>query len=266
MASPATTIMTNTTVPNLSSISDYTNPKLLLTALLILLILIVLRPKTPLSHLPGPFLSNYTTIPLKIAILSGNRTLYIHALHETYGPAIRISPSEAAIASLPSFKLIHRVGASGFRKSDWYQKFVDSEGAPGLFAETDVKKHGARRRLFAGSFSKTSILGFEERVRGKVEMGVRKMKREGRTDVLKWWTFVATDAVADLSFGRSFGMLEKEEVRLRSFLFFCVRVRLFHGVFALPIGTLACFSAWTEPLLIRSLLHRKTPTSTISKP
>lgn len=226
MASPATPIMPSITAPDISTLLDYTNPKILLTAVLIILILIILRPNTPLSHLPGPFLSRYTTLPLKLAILSGNRTLYIHALHKTYGPTIRIAPSEAAIASLPSFKLIHRVGASGFRKSDWYQKFVDSEGAPGLFAETHVKKHGARRRLFAGSFSKTSILGFEERVRGKVEMGVRKMKKEGRTDVLKWWTFVATDAVADLSFGRSFGMLEKEEVRASFITVCCVRIRL----------------------------------------
>ncbi|KAF3033406.1 hypothetical protein E8E12_000483 [Didymella heteroderae] len=37
-----------------------------------------------LSQIPGPYLSAYTNLPLKIAILSGCRTLYIHKLHEKY--------------------------------------------------------------------------------------------------------------------------------------------------------------------------------------
>jgi cytochrome P450 len=79
----------------------------------------------------------------------------------------------------------------------------------------DPKQHAARRRLFAQPFSKTSISGYEGVVKGMVDLAVEKIKRDalrGEADVLKWWTFMATDVSGELSFGKSFGMLRVEKV------------------------------------------------------
>lgn len=44
-----------------------------------------------LSKIPGPFFSRFTGLPLKFAVLGGNRSVYIHGLHEQYGMFTRLS-------------------------------------------------------------------------------------------------------------------------------------------------------------------------------
>jgi hypothetical protein len=39
----------------------------------------------PLSHVPGPWYSRYTTLVLTYVTISGRRTHYVHELHEKYG-------------------------------------------------------------------------------------------------------------------------------------------------------------------------------------
>ena len=127
---------------------------------------------------------------------------------------MRISPTEVSVSDLSSVKIVHRVG-SKFNKSDWYQKFNDNPHL-GIFAMTDPKEHATRRRLFAQSFSNSFLLQFEPTLRQKVEIAVSKIKRNaevGRADILKWFTFMATDIMGELSFGKSFDMLQQEEVR-----------------------------------------------------
>jgi cytochrome P450 len=77
----------------------------------------------------------------------------------------------------------------------------------------DPKMHAARRKLFARAFSKSELRSqWEGVVREKVKLAVEKMRGElrgtdGRCDVLKWWTFLATDVSGHLMFGESFDML-----------------------------------------------------------
>ena len=128
---------------------------------------------------------------------------------------MRISPNEVAIADLATVKQVYRVG-SAFTKSQWYQKFNESPH-PGIFSMTNPKEHAVRRRLFAQSFSKSSLTQFEQQVRQKVDVATEKISRDinvGIGDILKWFTFMATDVVGELSFGKSFDMLEQETVRV----------------------------------------------------
>lgn len=130
------------------------------------------------------------------------------------GKFVRISPDEVAVSDLSAFREIHRI-TGGFSKSDWYLKFNDNHDNPGLFSMVNPKQHAQRRKLFAQSFSNSSILKFEDIVRGKVDLAVAKIKRDakaGTADILKWFTFMATDAIGQLSFGQSFDMLQKETV------------------------------------------------------
>lgn len=58
---------------------------------------------------------------------------------------------------------------------------------------------------------------FETLVFGRVQLAVEKMEGEIRTrgaaDVFKWWLFMATDIIGELSFGESFHMLEAGRVK-----------------------------------------------------
>ncbi|KAH7122185.1 cytochrome P450 [Dactylonectria estremocensis] len=162
---------------------------------------------SPVRRIPGPSYTLVTRLPLKYYSLTGRRLHYIHALHEQYGPIVRISPHEIAVADPESFAAIHRIG-SGFTKSAWY------DSAPeGIFSMRDPKTHAQRRKLFARAFSATELrANWEDVVRDKVELAVSKIqgeaKEHGEVDVMKWWTLMATDVIGHLSFGESFEMLE----------------------------------------------------------
>jgi cytochrome P450 len=172
---------------------------------------------TPLRKIPGPWYAKITHWRLKIAVVGGHRLHYIHALHERYGPLVRISPTEVAVADVESFQKIHRAG-SGFNKSVWYEK-LNNNPKPGIFSMRNPKEHAARRKLFARSFSKTYLRqNWESVVLEKVRLAVAKIKRDAEddvADVLKWWTFLATDVSGTLMFGESFRMLELGEVSIR---------------------------------------------------
>ncbi|GKZ20209.1 hypothetical protein AbraIFM66951_002951 [Aspergillus brasiliensis] len=167
--------------------------------------------RSPLRHIPGPLYTRATRLPLKLSIVTGRRIYFIHNLHQRYGPVVRIAPDEISVSSLPEFKEIHRVG-SAFLKTPWYQKFSWDRN-PGLFTMRDPKEHAARRKLFARAFSKSELRQiWEPVVKEKVQLAVSQIRgellRDGTSDVLKWWTFLATDVSGHLMFGESFDMLQ----------------------------------------------------------
>ncbi|RAK99644.1 cytochrome P450 [Aspergillus ibericus CBS 121593] len=167
--------------------------------------------RSPLRHIPGPLYTRATRLPLKISIITGRRIYFIHNLHQRDGPVVRIAPDEVSISSLPEFKDIHRTG-SQYLKTPWYQE-ATFDRKPGIFAMRDPKEHAARRKLLARPFAKSELRWtWEPVVRAKAQLSVSQMRGEllatRKSDLLKWWTFFATDVSGDLMFGESFGMLQ----------------------------------------------------------
>lgn len=79
----------------------------------------------------------------------------------------------------------------------------------------DPKEHAQRRRQFSQSFASASVKAWEPLVLDRVHLAVAKIKRDalrGDADILQWFTFMATDVSGELSFGKSFEMLQQEKV------------------------------------------------------
>ena len=167
---------------------------------------------SPLRSIPGPWMSLYSNRQLKSAVTGGKRIFYIDELHKKYGPIVRISPDEVAVADIESFRQIHAV-SGGYTKSEFYTKLTNFP-VHSVFTLRDAKSHGLRRRLFAKGFSKTYVReNFEEVVREKVQLAVDKIfedgaLNDGKVDVFKWWSLMGADIVGCLGFGESFGLLE----------------------------------------------------------
>jgi cytochrome P450 len=166
---------------------------------------------------------------LKKAVVTGRRIHYIQALHEKYGAIVRISPNEVSVADPQSVSAIHKIN-SGYNKSPWYCD-VAPFGRPILFSMSEPKAHATRRRLFARAFSKTYLRQtYETTVHSMAKQVVEKMRDEsasvGTTDLLKWWTFMATDVSALLMFGDSFHAIETGHVS-EAFPFYCQHILTF---------------------------------------
>jgi len=165
------------------------------------------------KHLPGPWYTRFTHYRLKRAVVTGQRIFYIDSLHEQYGPIVRLSPNEVAVADLDAFKEIHKIGTK-YMKSEWYLRLANFPKA-GVFTMLDPREHGPRRKLLSRSFSRTYLVEhWESVVRDKALMAVTKIKADATqatADVYNWWMLLASDVSAHLAFGDSFNMLESGE-------------------------------------------------------
>lgn len=92
-----------------------------------------------------------------------------------------------------------------------YSRII-TPGMENVFSTTDPTFHSRHRRLLSAPLSESSLREFEPVVAERVDLALQKMKEEmessGAADVLKWWLFMATDIIGELSFGDSFRMLE----------------------------------------------------------
>ncbi|KAH8703985.1 putative cytochrome P450 [Talaromyces proteolyticus] len=165
----------------------------------------------PLSGYPGPWISKYTGLYEKYQFLSGNKPRYVHRLHKKYGPIVRVSPTELAISDASAAKEIHRVGGR-FLKSEFYDN-IGHRGGKTLFNTTDPHRHAIRRKLLSAGMTRNNLAQLEPDVMKRVRLAIQRMaeekKNRGVIDVFKWWTFMASDVIAELSFGESFKTLEQ---------------------------------------------------------
>ncbi|KAI9716070.1 MAG: hypothetical protein M1828_000481 [Chrysothrix sp. TS-e1954] len=171
---------------------------------------------SPLSKIPGPWISAVTNLRLKLAVLTGTRMYYIHNLHARYGPVVRIAPDEVDVADVEAFGTIHNL-RTGYPKSDWYER-IGGNPVLGSFQMRDKKQHGARRRLLARGFSVSHLRAdWEGEVFRLVRYAVSRLQQEmkategGQGDLYKWATLAATDIAGRVMFGDTFKMIEKGE-------------------------------------------------------
>jgi cytochrome P450 len=126
-----------------------------------------------------------------------------------------VGPTEVHVSDVAAVKKIHNVKSS-FRKSPWYESFTPPK-VLNVFNTSDVDFHRHLRRLLSSPMSESSLKAVEMYIRRNVDLAVegiaREMSQQGAADVFKWWMFMATDVIGELSFGESFRMLEFGKVR-----------------------------------------------------
>lgn len=96
---------------------------LLAAATLLFAIHLIRRLTSPLSKIPGPTVSKFTSLVLKWKEIKALRTVYIHQLHQQYGPVVRIAPNEVSFTSWEALKEIYCSGGSGYDKTEFYDLF-----------------------------------------------------------------------------------------------------------------------------------------------
>lgn len=106
-----------------------------------------------------------------------------------------------------------------YKKPPFYRDAVINR-VENIFTTGDINFHRRTRRLLANPMSETSLKAMTVRIRDRVELTMNNMKDEmdtrGAADVFKWWLFMATDVIGELTFGDSFRMLEHGKVSLKA--------------------------------------------------
>ncbi|KAF2118204.1 cytochrome P450 [Lophiotrema nucula] len=166
----------------------------------------------PLRKFPGPFLCSVSNLPFSIWFNSGRKEFTIHALHDKYGPVVRIAPNELSFNTAQSWKDIYgfRTGHQSFLKSEWNEgvSFAD-QGVHGVISSRDPKEHAHMRRYLSHAFSAQALKEQEVLVHEIVDMLVRRIREIGVEkgevmDLERWLRMCTFDITGSLVLGRSF--------------------------------------------------------------
>ncbi|KNG87164.1 benzoate 4-monooxygenase cytochrome P450 [Aspergillus nomiae NRRL 13137] len=157
---------------------------------------------SPLARIPGPKSFALTKWRLAYEDYKGSRTRKIHALHERYGPVVRIGPNEVAFNSLSALRAIYGAG-SCFERTNFYHMFA-IYGRKNMFSFNTVKQHGERKKLFAHAYAKSAML--KGRNAHMIETKVRKymelLEREGRShNIFTTLHYFSLDNITEFLYG-----------------------------------------------------------------
>ncbi|KAK1990522.1 cytochrome P450 [Colletotrichum falcatum] len=166
----------------------------------------------PLSDIPGPWYTRFSTLPSTYKVIIAHHPDWIHDLHARYGPIVRYSPSEVDISDPATCQRIHSV-KNGFLKSPFYSLLITDSSS--VFNEIRPEIHRKYKRLLSNPMSETGLKAFLPRIDSKFRLAIERMRDEHKTrgaaDVAKWFMFLSFDVIGDLAFGESFGNLESGE-------------------------------------------------------
>ncbi|KIL84746.1 hypothetical protein FAVG1_11974 [Fusarium avenaceum] len=126
-------------------------------AVVLLIAHLIIRLSSATAKVPGPFISNFTSLVLKWHELNANRTVYIHELHKKYGPVVRVGPNEVSFTSITALKEIYGSGGSGYDKTEFYDLF-QVYGRRTMFSILVKGDHAKRRRMIGDRYANSNVM------------------------------------------------------------------------------------------------------------
>ncbi|KAI0391131.1 isotrichodermin C-15 hydroxylase [Xylariaceae sp. FL0594] len=169
----------------------------------------------PLRSYRGPWLWAASRLPYSFAIFRGNATHKIKEFHDRYGQVVRFTPDTLSYTCGQAWSDIYALkpsGQNGNLPKD--PKFYFTDGDTPSISSADDTDHRRLRRVQAHAFSEKAISLQEPYLQQYTTLFVKRLSetsaaRNGVVDFAKWVNFLTTDVIGDLSFGESFGGLEK---------------------------------------------------------
>ncbi|KAI4717623.1 putative P450 monooxygenase [Aureobasidium sp. EXF-10727] len=223
----------------------------------------------PKSKIPGPTLYALSKWRLALEDYRGNRTRAIQALHEEYGPIVRIGPNEIHCNNLDALRTIYGAG-SGFERT-WFYRMFDAYGRQNLFTFYTTKAHSDRKKLVANAYSKSLMLNgpAARMVQEKVAsyMALIEAKGDQPHEIFSSLHYFSIDAITHFLYGSSFGGTSalKGNVQHRALLNDIVDpTRRYLSWFAVHFPTLTKWMYTREGLterILKPLLPMQKPTT-----
>ncbi|KAJ5291069.1 hypothetical protein N7478_000320 [Penicillium angulare] len=174
---------------------------------------------SPLSSFPGPRLWAFSYIPLQLSVLRGQNHLDVTALHDRYGPVVRISPTEMAFNTPQAFRDIYGYRSGGCFPKDRSRYITPANGVDHLVSAVDNAAHARQRRLLSHAFSDHALRDQEGLIRGYVDTLISKLRTEvekkgidASLDIKNWMNYTTFDITGDLMFGESFDCLKDSQL------------------------------------------------------
>ena len=128
---------------------------------------------------------------------------------------VRLSPTELSFNTTAAWQDIygHRNGRKDLNKHPIHVGAVDPMPGVSTISMADQENHARQRKALSHGFSKKALWEQEPIVNGfvtKLMDNIHGFVQKGESfDIVKWFNFFTFDIIGDLSFGESFGCLER---------------------------------------------------------
>ena len=186
----------------------------------LLRILYSISPLHPLYRFPGPRLWAASRIFWAYYHFQGDLVAQIKALHDVYGPIIRVAPNELSFTDLAAWRDIYTVNNSLKRQLP-RDPFVLPPPPPniagdGLVMAADVP-HASLRKQLSYAFTGKALNEQQSLIQGHIDTLVNQFRQlavsadTDHIDFAKWTSLATFDIVAELALGERMGCLEKGE-------------------------------------------------------
>ncbi len=169
----------------------------------------------PLARFPGPVANRISWLPGVVWTLQGRMPMETRKLHDRYGPVVRLSPNELAFNSVQAWTDIygHKIGRLDLEKDAIHVGSVDPVPGVSTISMSDRENHARQRKALSYGFSKKALWEQEPILQGFIDLLMARLHGFAATgeafDVVRWYNFLTFDVIGDLSFGESFGCLER---------------------------------------------------------
>jgi cytochrome P450 len=136
-------------------------------------------------------------------------------LHVKYGSVVRLSPNELAFNTATAWQDIygHKNGRPDLNKDPIHVGAVDPMPGASTISMADNANHARQRKALSHGFSKKALWeqeGIIQELIDKLMSNFRGFAERGEIfNIVKWYNFITFDVIGDLSFGESFGCLDR---------------------------------------------------------
>jgi hypothetical protein len=160
--------------------------------------------RSPLRCVPGPKAFALTNWRLTYEDWRGTSTRTINRLHQEYGQAVRIGPSQVSFSSLTALRIIYGPG-SKYGRTGFYRMF-DVYGRQNLFTYHSATEHGNRKKLLSHAYSKSVML--KEPITSMVEKKARKYMQlvesepEHISEIFSTLHYYSLDNITEFLYGK----------------------------------------------------------------
>ncbi|ETS77432.1 hypothetical protein PFICI_11306 [Pestalotiopsis fici W106-1] len=165
---------------------------------------------SPLRSVPGPFLARFTNLWYLYHLYRGDFQVVNQNLHKKYGAIVRYGPNRYSFNSLDAGKAIYWHGTS-FEKSAWYEAWKNPKQWT-LFADRNIRRHAANRRMYQNTYSMSSLINYEPHVDECADLFCTRLNELAETGLTMnmghWLQCYAFDVIGAITYSKRLGFLD----------------------------------------------------------
>ncbi|KAM3421658.1 hypothetical protein BST61_g2043 [Cercospora zeina] len=206
----------------MSGVLHYGALALQLTARLVLagLIIVVLKvlynisPFHPLAKYPGPLSWRASRIFASYHHSTGDLYQRIAAIHEKYGPTVRIAPDELSFTAPEAWPEIYN-SRPQMAKTRFHFGQDESGRIPNSMITAPDLEHMRLRRLAGPAFLNAGVAEVEPTMQHYAEMLCTQLKdasKDGSQNMVEWFLWVLNDVIGQLALDQEFECLKKRRL------------------------------------------------------